>query len=68
MGIRAPVPEAVAALESRVEALETATIALTAEPSLERLLQLIVDLVRPLVGAGYAAIGIATTDALLGGS
>lgn len=65
MVIRAPVPEAVAALESRVEALETATVALTAEPSLERLLQLIVDLVRPLVGATYAAIGIADTEGRL---
>jgi signal transduction histidine kinase len=62
MVTRAPVKQAVAALESRVEALETATIALTAEPSLEHLLQLIVDLVRPLVGARYAAIGIADTE------
>jgi signal transduction histidine kinase len=46
-----------ATLASRLEALETATIALTAEPALDRLLQLIVDLVRPLVGARYAALG-----------
>src|SRR3954469_4415449 len=47
----------VATLASRLEALETATVALTAEPALDRLLQLIVDLVRPLVGAKYAALG-----------
>jgi signal transduction histidine kinase len=52
----------VATLASRLEALETATIALTAEPALARLLQLIVDLVRPLVGAKYAALGTLGDD------
>jgi signal transduction histidine kinase len=65
MATEAPDRAAVAALELRLEALEAATIALTAEPSLERLLQLIVDLVRPVAGARYAAIGIATTEGIL---
>jgi signal transduction histidine kinase len=52
----------IATLESRLAALETATIALTSEPSLDLLLQLIVDLVRPLVGARYAALGIVGSD------
>ncbi|MEA2623553.1 MAG: hypothetical protein QOH61_2463 [Chloroflexota bacterium] len=65
MTTEAPANHAVAALELRLTALETATIALTAEPSLERLLQLIVDLVRPIAGARYAAIGIAQPDGVL---
>ena len=40
------------------DALDAATRAIAAEPSLDRVLQLIVDRVRPLVGARYAALGI----------
>ena len=40
------------------DALDAATRAIAAEPSLDRVLQLIVDLVRPLVAARYAALGI----------
>jgi signal transduction histidine kinase len=40
------------------DALDAATRAIAAEPSLDRVLQLIVDRVRPLVGAQYAALGI----------
>src|SRR3954471_15979279 len=58
-------PADIATLESRLAALETATIALTAEPALERLLQLIVDLVRPLVGARYAALGTLGDDGMI---
>ena len=65
MATKAPAQNAVADLESRLEALETATVALAAEPSLDRLLQLIVDLVRPVAGARYAAIGIVTTEGYL---
>lgn len=54
-----------ATLESRLAALEAATIALTSEPALERLLQLIVDLVRPLVGATYAALGTLGDDGMI---
>jgi signal transduction histidine kinase len=65
-GERATTTDAdVATLATRLEALETATIALTAEPALERLLQLIVDLVRPLVGAKYAALGTLGDDGLI---
>jgi signal transduction histidine kinase len=42
----------------RLEALDTATVAISQELSLERVLQIIVDSVRPLVGAHYAALGI----------
>ena len=49
--------EARAAAE-RFDALNAATAAITAEPTLNRVLQLIVDRVRPLVGAEYAALGI----------
>lgn len=42
----------------RLEALDTATVAISQELSLERVLQIIVDSVRPLVGARYAALGI----------
>src|SRR6478672_3458194 len=55
----------IATLASRLEALETATVALTAEPELARLLQLIVDLVRPLVGAEYAALGTLGDDGMI---
>lgn len=42
----------------RLEALDAATVAIAQELSLERVLQLIVDSVRPLAGAQYAALGI----------
>jgi len=42
----------------RLEALDGATVAISQELSLERVLQIIVDSVRPLVGARYAALGI----------
>jgi len=42
----------------RLEALDAATVAISQELSLERVLQIIVDSVRPLVNAGYAALGI----------
>ncbi|HKZ90882.1 MAG TPA: GAF domain-containing sensor histidine kinase [Candidatus Limnocylindrales bacterium] len=42
----------------RLEALDAATVAISQELSLERVLQIIVDSVRPLVGASYAALGI----------
>ena len=42
----------------RLEALDAATVAISEELSLERVLQLIVDSVRPLVDARYAALGI----------
>jgi signal transduction histidine kinase len=51
---------AVVADEARrsLEALDAATVAISQELSLERVLQIIVDSVRPLVAAGYAALGI----------
>jgi GAF domain-containing protein len=42
----------------RLEALDAATVAISQELSLERVLQIIVDSVRPLAGARYAALGI----------
>jgi signal transduction histidine kinase len=39
-------------------ALDAATVAIAQEVALERILQVIVDRVRPLVGARYAALGI----------
>jgi signal transduction histidine kinase len=42
----------------RLDALDAATAAITAELSVDRVLQVIVDRVRPLVGARYAALGI----------
>jgi signal transduction histidine kinase len=42
----------------RLDALDAATVAISQELSLERVLQIIVDSVRPLVGADYAALGI----------
>lgn len=44
---------------ARLTALEAATRAITAELDLDRVLQLIVDRVRGLIGARYAALGIA---------
>ncbi len=51
---------AVAAQDARrrLEALDAATVAISQELSLERVLQIIVDSVRPLVGARYTALGI----------
>ena len=46
------------AAQLRLQALDAAIIAISQEVSLERVLQLIVDSVRPLVGARYAALGI----------
>ncbi len=58
--IRAAEAWASAAHEARrrLEALDAATVAISQELSLERVLQIIVDSVRPLVGASYAALGI----------
>ena len=42
----------------RLEALDAATVAISQELGLERVLQIIVDSVRPLVSARYAALGI----------
>ncbi len=42
----------------RLEALDAATVAISQELGLERVLQIIVDSVRPLVGTRYAALGI----------
>ena len=47
------------AARRRLQALDGATVAISQELSLERVLRLIVDSVRPLVGARYAALGIA---------
>jgi GAF domain-containing protein len=49
----------------RLEALDAATVAISQELSLERVLQIIVDSVRPLVGARYAALGIPDDRGLL---
>ena len=49
--------EARVATAERLEALDAATAAIATELSLERVLQVIVDRVRPLVGARYAALG-----------
>jgi signal transduction histidine kinase len=51
---------ATAAREARrqLEALDRATVAISQELGLERVLQIVVDSVRPLVGARYAALGI----------
>jgi signal transduction histidine kinase len=46
------------AARQRLDALDAATVAIAQELSLERVLQLIVDSVRPLVEARYAALGI----------
>jgi len=45
-------------LRAQLEALNEASIAITAELSLERVLQRIVDLARNLAGARYAALGV----------
>ncbi len=42
----------------RLDAFDAATVAISQELSLERVLQIIVESVRPLVGARYAALGI----------
>jgi len=47
-----------ASADARLEALDTATRAIAAELDLDRALQVIVDSVRELVGATYAALGI----------
>ncbi len=44
--------------QARLDALDAATAAITAELSVDRVLQVIVDRVRPLVAAQYAALGI----------
>jgi len=49
----------------RLEALDAATAAITAELSVERVLQVIVDRVRPLVGARYAALSIVGDHGLI---
>jgi signal transduction histidine kinase len=46
------------AARRRFDALDAATVAISQELSLERVLQIIVDSVRPLVSARYAALGI----------
>ena len=45
-------------LRAQLEALNEATIAITAELGLDRVLQRIVDLARELVGAKYGALGV----------
>jgi len=47
-----------ASFDARLEALDAATRAIAAELDLERVLQVVVDSVRELVGATYAALGI----------
>jgi signal transduction histidine kinase len=47
---------------SALEALDAATAAIAAEVSLEGVLQVIADRLRPLVGASYAALGIVGRD------
>jgi signal transduction histidine kinase len=42
----------------RLEALDAATVAISQELSLERILQIIVDSVRPLAAARFAALGL----------
>jgi signal transduction histidine kinase len=49
------------AAANRVAALDDATRAIASEIDLERVLQQIVDQVRPLVGARYAALGVVGT-------
>jgi signal transduction histidine kinase len=49
----------------RLEALDAATRAIAGVLSLERVLQLICDRVRELVGAEYAALGMADSDGML---
>ena len=46
------------AVREGLDALDAATVAIAQELSLERVLQLIVDSVRPLVSARYAALGL----------
>jgi signal transduction histidine kinase len=47
---------------SALEALDAASAAIAAEVSLEGVLQVIADRLRPLVGASYAALGIVGRD------
>ncbi len=54
-----PAPDEAAAFAMRLAALEAATRAVAAELDIDRVLGLIVDRVRELVGARYAALGIA---------
>jgi signal transduction histidine kinase len=65
--IRAAEAWAATAYEARrrLEALDAATVAISQELSLERVLQIIVDSVRPLAGARYAALGIPDDRGLL---
>jgi signal transduction histidine kinase len=44
--------------DAALEALDAATVAIASELSIDRVLQVIVDRVRPVVGARYAALGI----------
>jgi signal transduction histidine kinase len=57
-GVEGEAAEAPSPFGPVADALDAATRAIAAEPSLDRVLQLIVDRVRPLVGARYAALGI----------
>jgi signal transduction histidine kinase len=45
-----------------LEALDAATVAIASAVSLEEVLQVIADRIRPLVGARYAALGIVRAD------
>lgn len=65
--IRAAEAWAAAAHEARrrLQALDAATVAISQELSLERVLQIIVDSVRPLAGASYAALGIPNDRGIL---
>ena len=47
---------------SALEALDAATAAIAGEVSLEGVLQVIADRLRPLVGASHAALGIVGPD------
>lgn len=49
-------------LSSRLELLDSAAVAIAGELSLEVVLRRIVDLAREVVGAAYAAIGVADAD------
>ena len=61
----ASAPAVDATSEALVEALDTATAAIIAELSPDRVLQLIVDGVRPLVSARYAALAIVGEHGLI---
>jgi signal transduction histidine kinase len=49
-----------------LEALDAATVAIAGAVSLDEILQVIADRVRPLVGARYAALGIVRPDQRIG--